>query len=83
MAQNRYVGSDLCGFIDHPTEELCLRWQQMGAFHPFMSLHFLASMEGVTVVRPLFYEYPDDEETHDLGHQFLMGKFDAYRSCSP
>ncbi|KAJ1363754.1 hypothetical protein KIN20_023685 [Parelaphostrongylus tenuis] len=106
-----YVGSDICGFNGETNEELCLRWQQMGAFHPFMrnhntidkepqdparwpsvaaasrkatlfryrylpylfSLHFIASMKGGTVVRPLFYEYPKDKATHDLGHQFLWG----------
>ncbi|KAJ8284121.1 hypothetical protein COCON_G00029710 [Conger conger] len=107
------VGADICGFGGSTTEELCVRWTQLGAFYPFTRNHnsidekaqdptvfsplartamkevlllryslfpllytlfHHAHMEGHTVARPLFFEFPEDPNTYSIDKQFLWGK---------
>jgi alpha-glucosidase len=34
-----FIGSDIGGFIEHPSAELYVRWIQLGIFHPFCRTH--------------------------------------------
>uniref|UniRef100_A0A914ZGG9 Uncharacterized protein n=1 Tax=Parascaris univalens TaxID=6257 RepID=A0A914ZGG9_PARUN len=106
-----FVGADICGFFQNTTEDLCLRWHQMGAFYPFSRNHnsenniaqdpgvwpdvaaaarqallfkyyylpylytlfYQSTMNGGAVIRPLFFEFPNDSSTYDISYQFLWG----------
>lgn len=41
---------------------------------PYVETHMkTASQKGTPMMRPIFYDYPDDEQCYTLGEQYLFG----------
>lgn len=51
---------------------LCCKIQSFSC-NSFFSLFFDIALHGGTAVRPVFFEFTSDLETHDLGEQFMWG----------
>ncbi|MEQ8764598.1 MAG: glycoside hydrolase family 31 protein [Planctomycetota bacterium] len=58
-------------FTEHNRLAIVRRYRLIPFFY---TLVFEAHRTGAPIARPLVYEYPDDERTHALDDQFLLGR---------
>jgi len=47
--------------------------QRYAQAHYLYNAFFESSQTGVPIIRPMWYEFPQDELTFDLNHQFMFG----------
>jgi len=77
-----FIGSDIGGFIGHPSGELFARWLELGAFTPLMRAH---SVTGEINKEP--WEFGDtitamNRETINLRYRFLPYIYTAMQEAS-
>jgi lysosomal alpha-glucosidase len=58
-------------FIASSRMALLVRYQLLPLYY---TLFFRAALNGTTVVRPLFFEFPNDRTTYQIDWQFLIGE---------
>ncbi|KAI9357878.1 alpha glucosidase [Pilaira anomala] len=64
-----YSGADVCGFNSDATEELCTRWQAIGAFYPFARNH---NVIGGANQEPYVWESTAEASRRALGARYAL-----------
>ena len=66
--------NELWSFDDEVFEILRNLVELRERLRPYIEVHMqIASDTGVPIMRPMFYDYPDDEQCYQLGEQYMFG----------